>query len=176
MVVNGRSPNLRHVARTHRVDLDWLFERIKKDPGVFLKFVGTKEQLADRGREQQQIPSKGRKQGGSIDVHSARTWYEANLSLVAGPARHRYRHQSCCRDHQKKTYLHKPRWQRCCAHAHRKAAHGQSGGHSRQHWRKCALVPPQAQRGPNRGSCGNIKANAPWRTPTALRAHADSCV
>ena len=42
----------------------------------------TKEQLADRGREQQQIPSKGRKQGGSIDVHSARTWYEANLSLL----------------------------------------------------------------------------------------------
>ena len=42
----------------------------------------TKEQLADRGKEQHQIPSKGRKQGGSIDVHSARTWYEANLSLL----------------------------------------------------------------------------------------------
>ena len=47
MVVKGRSPQLRHVARTHRVNLDWLFERIKDDPGCSLKFVGTKEQMAD---------------------------------------------------------------------------------------------------------------------------------
>ena len=47
MIIKGRSPNLRHVARTHRVDLDWLFERVSKDPGVYIKFVGTKEQLAD---------------------------------------------------------------------------------------------------------------------------------
>ena len=47
MTVKGRSPNLRHVGRTHRVDLDWLFDRIRLDPGVFIKFVGTKEQLAD---------------------------------------------------------------------------------------------------------------------------------
>ena len=47
MIIKGRSPNLRHVARTHRVDLDWLFERIMKDPGMFVKYVGTKEQLAD---------------------------------------------------------------------------------------------------------------------------------
>ena len=38
---------MRHVARTHRVDLDWLFERIRDDPGIFLKYVNTKEQLAD---------------------------------------------------------------------------------------------------------------------------------
>ncbi|MHC4951072.1 MAG: hypothetical protein ACYTEU_08835, partial [Planctomycetota bacterium] len=47
MIVKGRSPNLRHVGRTHRVDLDWLFERINKDPGIFVKWVGTKEQLGD---------------------------------------------------------------------------------------------------------------------------------
>ena len=47
MIIKGRSPNLRHVARTHRVDLDWLFERVSEDPGVYIKFVGTKEQLAD---------------------------------------------------------------------------------------------------------------------------------
>ena len=34
MVVKGRSPNLRHVSRTHRVDLDWLFERITNGSGV----------------------------------------------------------------------------------------------------------------------------------------------
>ena len=38
---------MRHVARTHRVDLDWLWERIRDDPGVFIKYVGTKEQIAD---------------------------------------------------------------------------------------------------------------------------------
>ena len=47
MIVKGRSPNLRHVGRTHRVDLDWLFDRLTKDPGVFVKWVGTKEQLGD---------------------------------------------------------------------------------------------------------------------------------
>ena len=47
MCVKGRSPNLRHVARTHRVNLDWLFDRVRNDPGVFIKFVGTKEQMAD---------------------------------------------------------------------------------------------------------------------------------
>ena len=47
MIIKGRSPNLRHVGRAHRVDLDWLFERIMKDPSIFVKYVGTKEQLAD---------------------------------------------------------------------------------------------------------------------------------
>ena len=45
--IKGRSPNMRHVARTHRVDLDWLWERIREDPGVYIKYVGTKEQIAD---------------------------------------------------------------------------------------------------------------------------------
>jgi len=47
MVVKQRSPQLRHVARTHRVNLDWLFDRISNDPGCYIKFVGTKEQIAD---------------------------------------------------------------------------------------------------------------------------------
>ena len=47
MVVKQRSPQLRHVGRTHRVDLDWLFDRIANDPGCYIKFVSTKEQLAD---------------------------------------------------------------------------------------------------------------------------------
>ena len=47
MTIKERSPALRHVSRTHRVDLDWLFERINKDLGVFITFVPTKEQLAD---------------------------------------------------------------------------------------------------------------------------------
>ena len=45
--MKGRSQAMRHVARTHRVDLDWLWERIREDPGVFIRYVGTKEQIAD---------------------------------------------------------------------------------------------------------------------------------
>ena len=47
MCIKDRSPSMKHVARTHRVNLDWLFERLNRDPAVFVKFVGTKEQSAD---------------------------------------------------------------------------------------------------------------------------------
>ena len=47
MVNKGRSPQMRHIARTHRVNLDALFETITKDPAISLKYVNTKEQLAD---------------------------------------------------------------------------------------------------------------------------------
>ena len=43
----GRSPALRHVARTHRVDLDWLFERVREDPSVFGRYIHTALQIAD---------------------------------------------------------------------------------------------------------------------------------
>ena len=32
MIIKGRSPTMRHVSRTHRVALDWLFDRINLDP------------------------------------------------------------------------------------------------------------------------------------------------
>ena len=38
---------MRHVARTHLIDVDWLWERTREDPGEFIKYVGTKEQIAD---------------------------------------------------------------------------------------------------------------------------------
>ena len=47
MIVKGRSPALGHVPRTHRVDLDWLFERCQYDPAIMIRFVPTKDQLAD---------------------------------------------------------------------------------------------------------------------------------
>ena len=47
MTIKGRSPNMRHVQRTHRVNLDWLFDRIAKDPGIRIKYVGTKQQIVD---------------------------------------------------------------------------------------------------------------------------------
>ena len=38
MIIKGRSPTMRHVSRTHRVALDWLFDGINLD---------TKNQFAD---------------------------------------------------------------------------------------------------------------------------------
>ena len=47
MIIKGRSPTLRHVSRTHRVALDWLFDRINLDPKIQIKYIDTKNQLAD---------------------------------------------------------------------------------------------------------------------------------
>ena len=38
---------MRHVSKTHRVALDWLFHRINLDPKIQLKYIDTKNQLAD---------------------------------------------------------------------------------------------------------------------------------
>ena len=47
MIIKGRSPTMRHVSRTHRVALDWLFDRIDLDPKIQIKYIDTKNQLAD---------------------------------------------------------------------------------------------------------------------------------
>ena len=47
MTMKGRSPALRHVARTHRIDIDWLFERLREDPGLFMRYCGSKDMIAD---------------------------------------------------------------------------------------------------------------------------------
>ena len=47
MILKGRSPTMRHVSRTHRVALDWLFDRINLDPKIQIKYIDTKNQLAD---------------------------------------------------------------------------------------------------------------------------------
>ena len=38
---------VRHVSRTHRVAFHWLFDRINLDPKIQIKYVDTKNQLAD---------------------------------------------------------------------------------------------------------------------------------
>ena len=47
MIIKGRSPTMRHVSRTHRVALDWLFDRRNLDTKVQIKYIYTKNQLAD---------------------------------------------------------------------------------------------------------------------------------
>ena len=44
MIIKGRCPTMRHVSRTHRVALDWLFDRINLDPKIQ---IDTKNQVAD---------------------------------------------------------------------------------------------------------------------------------
>ena len=38
---------MRHVSRTHRVALHWLYDRIKWDPKIQIKYINIKNQLAD---------------------------------------------------------------------------------------------------------------------------------
>ena len=47
MITKGRSPTMRHVSGTHRVALDRLFDRINLEPKIQIKYVDTKNQLAD---------------------------------------------------------------------------------------------------------------------------------
>ena len=47
MIIKGRSPTMRHVSKTHRVALDWLFDRINLYPKIQIKYIDTKNQLAD---------------------------------------------------------------------------------------------------------------------------------
>ena len=47
MVIKGRSPTKRHVSRTHRVAVDWLFDRVNLDSKIQIKYIDTKNQLAD---------------------------------------------------------------------------------------------------------------------------------
>ena len=42
MIIKGRSPTTRHVSRTHRVALDWLFDRINLVTKIQIKYVDTK--------------------------------------------------------------------------------------------------------------------------------------
>ena len=47
MIIKGRNPTMRHVSRTHRVALDWLFDPIDLDSKIQIKYIDTKNQLAD---------------------------------------------------------------------------------------------------------------------------------
>ena len=48
MIIKGRCPTMRHVSRTHRVALDWLFDRKNLDSKIHIRYIDTKHQLADK--------------------------------------------------------------------------------------------------------------------------------
>ena len=69
---------MRHVTRTHRINLDWLFERLQVDPGIIMKYVNTKRQVAD-------ILTKGN--------FTADQWNQLlNLSQITTLSKHRLPH------------------------------------------------------------------------------------
>ena len=39
MITKGPSPTMRHLSRTHRVALDWLFDRINFEPKIQIEYV-----------------------------------------------------------------------------------------------------------------------------------------
>ena len=47
MIINGRSPHMRHVSRTNRVDLNWLFDRINVISNISVTHVHTNKRIAD---------------------------------------------------------------------------------------------------------------------------------
>ena len=47
MLKKARAPSMAHVARTHRVNLDWILERSIVDPSVHARYIDTSSQLAD---------------------------------------------------------------------------------------------------------------------------------
>ena len=47
MCWKSRAHKLRHLARTLRVDFDWLFERFTDDPAISITYISTKIQAAD---------------------------------------------------------------------------------------------------------------------------------
>ena len=47
MIIKGRSSTMRHVSRSHWVALDWLFDWINLDPKIQIKYIDTRNQLAD---------------------------------------------------------------------------------------------------------------------------------
>ena len=47
MINKDRSPTMRHGSRTHRVAVDWLFDKINLDSKIQNRCIDTKHQLAD---------------------------------------------------------------------------------------------------------------------------------
>ena len=79
MIMKGRSPTMRHVSRTHRVALDWLFDRINLDSKIQIKYIDTKNQLGKNGRCSQIIENS--KIGVSRHLDSSTTTQMAQIMV-----------------------------------------------------------------------------------------------
>ena len=55
MIIKGRSPTIRHVSRTHRVALDWLFDRINLDSKIQINQIHRHQKPTRRHRNQREF-------------------------------------------------------------------------------------------------------------------------
>ena len=63
MIMKGRSPTMRHVSRTHRVALDWLFDRVNLDPKIQIKYIECLSWLMiEQGNLRKSKPTKSQNQ------------------------------------------------------------------------------------------------------------------
>ena len=60
LAIEGRSPDMKHVGRVHRDNLDWLFERFQEDPEISIRFDGAKNRLLTSLQMVISLPSSGR--------------------------------------------------------------------------------------------------------------------
>ena len=72
MTIKVRAPTMRHMQRTHRIDVDSFFENIHEMQGLMIKYISTKLQIAD-------IFTKG--------SFSVQTWNLSCKLLQIGPTR-----------------------------------------------------------------------------------------
>ena len=68
IIMKKRSMALRHVLRTHRVAIDWLFENFEADD-LHLRYVPTKEQVAD-------LMTKGFAKWGTLEIAGVAKWFD----------------------------------------------------------------------------------------------------
>ena len=77
MIIKGRSPTMRHVSRTHRVALDWLFDRINLDSTCILE-----ASESTRMRMEETLSTYHEDQiAGKVDKSPQHTIWHTNLFL-----------------------------------------------------------------------------------------------
>ena len=73
MIMKGRRPTMRHVSRTHKVALDWLFDRINLDPKIQIRY------LTPNTKSQTSWPK------GISHVMSGRIFFICSISAIPAP-------------------------------------------------------------------------------------------
>ena len=72
---------MRHVSRTHRVALVWLFDRINLDSKIQIKYIDTKNQLAHVLTNGTEVMSKRTQNDSSVERVTAKSKPMMNLDL-----------------------------------------------------------------------------------------------
>ena len=69
MIIKGRSPTMRHVSRTHRVALDWLFDRINLDSTIQIRYTDSSLISCLKTMAKKDAGAKRRRKCGKIEIY-----------------------------------------------------------------------------------------------------------